>query len=348
MGRSFGSQIRGAMLLAGLAAAVAVTYVLAPTYLWLAIGLAICAGAISAILAFVFQDDTLSLSDAQIASERTFTDESNSRQPFGDLNGEAELWLSVVVPAYNEHERLPGMLQESTEWLQQELRRDPSHTWEVIVVDDGSKSPLVDAVAPFVAQFSSDRVRLMELSCNQGKGGAVRKGIQAARGQLIYMADADSAAKMIEFSKLDTCMKRIETDGYGVAIGSRAHLQDESQAQRKWYRTILMHGFHALVKVVGGVHGVQDTQCGYKLFTRASAREVFSNVHVRRWAFDVEVLRLVQKLEIPLQEVAIVWHDADGSKMTLKGMVNMARDLFRIRYRYTLGHWQFPKSVMRK
>merc|ERR1712086_891988 len=186
--------------------------------------------------------------------------------------------------------------------------------------------------------------------CKNQQSGCSRscKGIQAARGQLIYMADADSAAKMIEFSKLDTCMKRIETDGYGVAIGSRAHLQDESQAQRKWYRTILMHGFHALVKVVGGVHGVQDTQCGYKLFTRASAREVFSNVHVRRWAFDVEVLRLVQKLEIPLQEVAIVWHDADGSKMTLKGMINMARDLFRIRYRYTLGHWQFPKSVMRK
>merc|ERR1711865_1107648 len=129
MGRSFGSQIRGAMLLAGLAAAVAVTYVLAPTYLWLAIGLAICAGAISAILAFVFQDDTLSLSDAQIASERTFTDESNSRQPFGDLNGEAELWLSVVVPAYNEHERLPGMLQESRQgW--RSPQGDPSCPWQ--------------------------------------------------------------------------------------------------------------------------------------------------------------------------------------------------------------------------
>jgi len=336
------------MFLAGLTAVVAVTYVLAPAYIWLAISLAICSGAIYAILAFVFQDDTLSLSDDQIASERTFTDISNNRQLFGDLNGQAELWLSVVVPAYNEHERLPGMLQESTMWLQQEFQRDPSHTWEVIVVDDGSKSPLRDAVAPFVVQFSSNKVRLMELSCNQGKGGAVRKGIQAARGKLIYMADADSAAKMIEFSKLDNCLKRIEIDGYGVAIGSRAHLQDESEVQRKWYRTILMHGFHALVKVVGGVHGIQDTQCGYKLFTRASAREVFSNVHVRRWAFDVEVLRLVQKLEIPLEEVAIVWHDADGSKMTLKGMINMARDLFRIRYRYTLGHWLFPKSVMCK
>merc|ERR1711871_1396206 len=125
----------------------------------------------------------------------------------------------------------------------------------------------------------------------------------SARGKYIYMADADSAALMSEVVKLEAALSQKEKHGHGIAIGSRAHLAQESKAERKWYRTVLMVGFHALVKYVGGVRGVHDTQCGYKLFTRASAIKIFSDVHVRRWAFDVEVIRLAQFLKIPIQEV---------------------------------------------
>eukprot|EP00658_Telonema_sp_P-2_P084026 TRINITY_DN9226_c0_g2_i1.p1 TRINITY_DN9226_c0_g2~~TRINITY_DN9226_c0_g2_i1.p1 ORF type:complete len:304 (-),score=47.66 TRINITY_DN9226_c0_g2_i1:11-922(-) len=212
------------------------------------------------------------------------------RQPFPSLmNDKAEVELSVVVPAYNELERLPAMLAESIEFLSGREANDPSRTWEIIVVDDGSRVSLDRVVLPIVEQYGSSKLRLMTLAINQGKGGAVRKGVLAARGRYIYMADADSAAKMSQLYKLEECLKSLEKNGHGIAIGSRGHLETESVAQRKWYRTLLMWGFHALVQYVGGVYGIRDTQCGYKLFTRNSAKQVFSHLHVRRWAFDVEV-----------------------------------------------------------
>jgi len=186
---------------------------------------------------------------------------------------------------------------------------------------------------------------MKHLAVNQGKGAAVRKGALCARGKFVYMADADLASKAVELSKLESALKEVVRDEYGIAVGSRAHLKDDSVAKRKWYRTILMHGFHALVLFVGGVRGVKDTQCGYKLFTRNAAAAVFSSIHVRRWAFDVEVLRIAQSLGIPVAEAALNWHEVDGSKLDLKGMITMARDLFRMRLMYFSGQWRVPSLM---
>lgn len=116
-----------------------------------------------------------------------------------------------------------------------------------------------------------------------------------------------------------------ERAGEGIAVGSRAHLQDEAVAQvcvlswgvlctpgvlshvpalqRSALRTVLMHGFHGLVVVLGGVRGIRDTQCGFKLFTRSSARRVFHSLHLERWCFDVELLYIAQSMSIPVCEV---------------------------------------------
>jgi len=106
-----------------------------------------------------------------------------------------------------------------------------------------------------------------------------------------------------------------------------------------------MHAFHALVYFVGGVRNIQDTQCGYKLFTRKAAAAIFSSIHVRRWAFDVEVLRIAQYLKLPVVEVPINWHEVDGSKLNLKGMITMAKDLFRIRIMFFTSQWEPPSLV---
>jgi len=289
-----------------------------------------------------------SFTEAQLAQEATYLDETEHRKQFpqliadGKSVGKAELYLSVVVPCYNERERLPGMLEDAIATLKQREQKNSKLTWEIVIVDDGSRDHLEEVVAPFVQRESSERIRLLQLAFNQGKGAAVQKGALVSRGQLIYMADADQASKACELEKLERSLKEIEKDGYGVAIGSRAHLQDEAVAQRKWYRNILMHGFHALVYFVGGVRGIQDTQCGYKLFTRNSAAAIFASIHVRRWAFDVEVLRIAQVLSFPIAETPLVRHDVEGSKMNLKGMITMARDLFRIRLMYLMGKWRIP------
>merc|ERR1711935_144763 len=203
---------------------------------------------LAAMLTALFVSEEPPLTPSQLDSEACYTDEHGARRRFPSLSDVPTLTLSVVVPSYNERERLPGMLRESTEYLQQRQRADSSFTWEIVVVDDGSKDSVHQVVAPFTKALGADAVRLMTLAINQGKGGAVRKGILVARGRYIYMADADSAALMSELPKLEECMAGIEEGGHGVAIGSRAHLQTESVAQRKWYRTLLMIGFHGLVK----------------------------------------------------------------------------------------------------
>jgi len=311
----------------------------------------LCAVAVLAALAFAVivwitsADHDVVLSTDQLKIESHYLDENGSSQEFPQLvNGtspsEAKVYLSVVVPAYNERERLPGMLDDAISTLDRRLAENQSRTWEIIIVDDGSRDKIEEVVAPYVKKASSGRVRLMHLAVNQGKGAAVRKGVLAARGEFIYMADADLAATAAELTKLEAGLTGAAATDYRVAIGSRAHLKDDAVAKRKWYRTILMHGFHALVYFVGGVRGIKDTQCGYKLFTRNAAAAIFSSIHVRRWAFDVEVIRVAQQLQIPIAEVSINWHDVDGSKMDLKGMITMARDMFRMRLMYFTGRWK--------
>ena len=116
------------------------------------------------------------------------------------------------------------------------------------------------------------------------------------------MADADGATTFSEIEKLEEALN----SGYDVAVGSRNHIKKNAVAQvisiwcnhvqRAWYRNVLMYGFNFLVVVLSGVHGISDTQCGFKLFTRRASRSIFSSLHLERWAFDVEVLYIASRL----------------------------------------------------
>lgn len=159
-------------------------------------------------------------------------------------------------------------------------------------------------------------------------------------------ADADGATKFRDFVKLETEMTEKWTEN-GIVIGSRAHLEDDAIATRSFFRTILMHGFHLLVWLFA-VRGVRDTQCGFKLFTRRSARTLFETMHVERWAFDVELLYIAQALRMPIREIAVNWTEIDGSKVTpFWSWLQMGRDLFVIWFRYTIGAWSLQKKPHR-
>jgi len=118
-------------------------------------------------------------------------------------------------------------------------------------------------------------------------------------------------------------------------------LEDQSIATRSMFRTILMYGFHFLVHFVGGIKNVRDTQCGFKLFTRKSAHQLFTNMRIERWCFDIELLYLAARARIPVAEVAVRWTEIEGSKLDPIGAsIQMSKDLFRIRIMYTLGVWK--------
>lgn len=149
---------------------------------------------------------------------------------------------------------------------------------------------------------------------NVGKGAAVRVGMENAYGKYILMADSDGATDISDLEHLFMYMHHMEIEAdnglhrgpAGIVVGSRAHLAKDSIAQRAFYRTILMKGFHLLVMLFA-TRNVQDTQCGFKLFTKEAAELIFPYMHTRRWAFDIEMIVIAESLGIPIKEVKFIY-----------------------------------------
>lgn len=282
--------------------------------------------------------------------EEHFIDEKATLQTFPSLSDPSQVNLSVVVPAYNEEVRLEPMLDEALDFLFERQRNIPNFTFEIIIVNDGSKDNTAKVAAKYTKNFGSDRVRVLNLIRNRGKGGAVRLGVLSARGSVILFADADGATKFSDLVKLEEELSNhiqvdyiIEPEKVGkslaIVCGSRAHLEQEAVANRSFFRTILMYGFHFLVWLFT-VRSIKDTQCGFKMFTREAAVQCFHNLHVERWAFDVELLYVAFRVGIPVSEVAVNWQEIEGSKIVpVFSWLQMALDLFLIWFRYFIGAW---------
>jgi len=274
--------------------------------------------------------------------EQTFIDPVNGiTVPFTTIFETPTIYLSIVVPAYKEELRLPVMLDETLTYLKARELTDKSFTWEIMVVDDGSTDKTTQVALEYVKKHGVNNMRVLTLQKNKGKGGAVRRGMYYARGKYILMVDADGATKFSDLDKVEDQLKKVEKDGLGISVGSRAHLVDtDTVTKRKWYRNILMYGFHFLVDFLC-VKGIKDTQCGFKLFTRRAASIIFPNLHIERWAFDVELLYMAQSLRVPLAEVPVNWQEIEGSKVDpLTSSIQMGRDLLRIRGNYLIGWWR--------
>lgn len=266
---------------------------------------------------------------------------NSKRVPFPSLFDKPTKYISLIVPAYNEALRMEGMLNEALNYLL-EREKDAKFTFEIIIVDDGSRDATAKVAMEYVNKYSSDVVRLLKLETNQGKGGAVQQGMLHARGQYMLMVDSDGATRIEDLILLEERLKEVEKDGMGIAVGSRAQYEKKALAERAWYRNILMIGFHFLVSTLC-VKGIRDTQCGFKLFSRRAAQYIFPNQHLRRWSFDVELLYLAQHspIPIPIEEVPVRWMEIDGSKLNVAtATLQMGRDLFVIRLCYLFGFWR--------
>lgn len=279
-------------------------------------------------------------------SENKFVHFPHNQPPehhtFPSLLDPPSVSLSVVVPAYNEQDRLATMVEETTEYLENRIKNDSKFSYEVIIVDDGSTDDTSKIALTFTGSLGSHKFRVLTQTCNRGKGGAVRMGVLRSRGREILFADADGASRFADVSKLEKELARIvaKEERMGVVCGSRAHMEQDSIANRSIFRTLLMHCFHFLVWALC-VRGVRDTQCGFKLFSRDAARLLFLNLHVHRWAFDVDLLHIAQHFEVPISEVAVNWTEIPGSKLSpILASIQMFKDLVMIRLRYVTGSWQ--------
>jgi len=299
-----------------------------------------------------------SLSD----EEKFFLDGSKQKhpfpEPFTEYNHKDGIYLSVVVPSYNEEKRLDKMMVETIQYLMAREKKQPNFTWEIIIVSDGSKDNTVNVAYSWVLKYNTKNIRILHLTINRGKGGAVKRGMMVARGKYMLMVDADGATKFSDIDKVEQELLKIENNGYGIGIGSRSHLQGEAEAKRTFFRNFLMWSFHLVVKYIGGVRVIRDTQCGFKLFSRNSAHVLFNNLHLSRWAFDVELLWLAQKQNIPIKEITVNWKEIAGSHLeeedTRIVSIKMFKDLIRFRFSYIYRIWtinyndKFPPTKNKK
>src|SRR5581483_364765 len=184
--------------------------------------------------------------------------------------------LTVVIPAYNEAGRILPYLVSITAYLGRRAR-----PYELIVVDDGSTDGTAGVVERYADQDA--RVSLIRRPTNQGKGAATRAGMLAGRGELRLLADADGATPIEEFARLE----RAIADGFDLAIGSRllASRDPRYRVHARWHRSVLGGLFNRVVQHLG-LHGLHDTQCGFKLFRGAVAADLFGSARIDGYGFD--------------------------------------------------------------
>ncbi len=229
--------------------------------------------------------------------------------------------LSVIIPAFNEERRLPAYLDRVLAYL--EIQPFLS---EVIIVDDGSRDGTAALVEKFAAQ--TPLVRLIRLPRNRGKGHAVKTGMLSASGKLRLFADADGATPIVEVERLK---KAIEAGG-DVAVGSRALRDDALVVKTKLHRKVIGTVFTCIVRSLT-VKGINDTQCGFKLFTNRAADAIFPRQRIDDFGFDVELLYICRKKGLRIAEVPVNWTDIPGTKVKLvRESLRMLKDVIKIRF----------------
>ncbi|HSI72821.1 MAG TPA: dolichyl-phosphate beta-glucosyltransferase [Fimbriimonas sp.] len=229
-------------------------------------------------------------------------------------------YLSVVVPAYDEEARLLPTLRGLHEYYSAK-----DYTYDVLIVNDGSKDRTGAIVEEFARVHPS--FRLLEYGANRGKGHAVKVGILASRGELILFCDADMATPQEETEKLLAHMR----EGADVAIGSRPLRESSLEIRQPLYREMLGRLFNKIVQVIG-IRGIDDTQCGFKMFRREVGHEIFRRCKVNRFGFDFEALMIARDLGYRIDEVPIRWRHQEGSKVSLlRDGPRMLWDLLKLR-----------------
>ncbi len=239
-----------------------------------------------------------------------------------------DTFLTIVVPAFNEEARIGASLDRLRDYL-----GTIDRSWEIVVVDDGS----VDATAEIVSEkVSADsRIRLIR-SEHGGKGAAVKTGMIAATGRWRFLSDAD-------LSMPPENLSRFFGEGFGdprfdVSIGSR-EAAGSRRIEEPWSRHILGRIFNWTVKLIA-VRGIEDTQCGFKLYSASAAETVFPLQRVNGFAFDVENLFIARQAGFSIGEVPIDWQYHRGGKVTLASSFVAYFDIFRVRLNQLLGRYR--------
>jgi dolichyl-phosphate beta-glucosyltransferase len=230
--------------------------------------------------------------------------------------------LSIVIPAYNEEQRLPRTIEQIERYLDGQRV-----SYELILVDDGSTDGTRRVMDE--AAGRNARVRLEALPTNRGKGRALAAGVAVARGDQVLVTDADLSTPIEELEKLEAALKA----GAGVAIASRAVSGSQIEVHQPVHRVVMGKAFNLMVQLVL-LPGIWDTQCGFKLFRADVAHPVFAALTTDGFGYDPEALYLAKRRGVRIAEVPVVWrHSAPTKVMAIRSSFDMFKHVVRVRFR---------------
>jgi len=241
-------------------------------------------------------------------------------------------FLSIVIPAYNEEDRLVASLAKIASYLDA-----GGIDAELLVVDDGSKDKTAELAAK---ALEGRRGRVVGNGENRGKGYSVRHGVLEARGRFVLLTDADLSTPIEEHAKLAAVIRDRDLD---VVIGSRALPDSDVQVRQGWLRQAMGRSFNTIIRALTRLR-FPDTQCGFKLMDRERVKPLFEKMVVDGFAFDVELLFLCARFGLSVADVPVTWRNATGSKVSLVGdPLKMIADVLRVRWRFRRGLYN-PES----
>ena len=233
------------------------------------------------------------------------------------------VFLSIIIPAYNEAKKI----REDIGHLYGYLNRQ-SFSFEVIVVDDGSTDETYTILQSFEKQYKN--LHIIHCPQNRGKGHAIRTGVGAANGEIIFFADAGTCVPYFETNKGIHLLR----NGYDIAIGSRALSNSKIVLAQPRYRQIGSKVFNIFARSLMGVHTIQDLQCGFKFFKRAAAMAIFPTNTINGMMFDLETLLKAQKLGYKIKEFPVTWKNDPETKLKpISGGIRILWELFLIKLR---------------
>ncbi|MFM8472635.1 MAG: dolichyl-phosphate beta-glucosyltransferase [Candidatus Kapaibacterium sp.] len=225
--------------------------------------------------------------------------------------------VSVIIPAFNEAERISSSLEKALDYL-----RTQTYRWEIIVVDDGSS----DDTVRVVRHYEPD-VRIVALGSNKGKGAAVRAGMLAAKGDVRVFTDADFSTPITELPKV---LKELQA-GADICIGSRRLDPASLKKHQPWYREAIGLMGNKIISAVL-FSGIEDTQCGFKGLTAEATEALFSQMRIDGFGFDAEMLFLAKRQRLRIVQVAVDWYNDERSRLNpVRDSLKTLAEVFRIR-----------------
>ena len=237
--------------------------------------------------------------------------------------------LSVVIPAFEEAERLGPTLAQVRAYLEHQ-----SFESEVLVVVDGGRDGTLEMTRRVADGWPA--LRVFDNGVNHGKGYSVRRGMLEARGRYLLFSDADLSTPIADVERLIAALD----GGADVAIGSRSLAGSDVRTRQVWWRQSMGRVFNWVVRLVA-VGGFQDTQCGFKMFRGDVAEDLFGKQRTTGWGFDVEILYIARKRGLRILEMPIDWYHEPSSKINPVGdSIQMVKDVVLARWRGIIGTYR--------